>query len=231
MWYAFAAWFTRRIFFGLMGGLKVVGAENVPKTGPVIIAPVHVSHIDPPLVGCCCPRRLRFMAKEELFKVFFLGPLIRSLGAFPVKRGEGDLGAIRLTIEELRAGHAVLMFPEGTRGDGVTLNPIQAGMAMLAKRSEALIVPIGIAGSNKMLPRGKSRLHRARVTVVFGEPLDYAKFCEGKKEREARSEFADELARRLAQLTTQAGLPVSPAESVPAESHAPSGHVKDTEQE
>ncbi|MCU0317696.1 MAG: 1-acyl-sn-glycerol-3-phosphate acyltransferase, partial [Fimbriimonadaceae bacterium] len=86
-WYHFVKWFVRTVFFGLMGGVNSVGRENVPPKGRLIVASVHISHIDPPLIGSVFPRTLRFMAKQELFK-FPLGILLRSLLAFPVKRGE-----------------------------------------------------------------------------------------------------------------------------------------------
>src|SRR5436190_23431548 len=113
-WYAFILRLVRNGFFRLTtGGLRSVGEENIPKTGAVIFAPNHVSNLDPPAVACGTNKRqLAFMAKEELFKGLF-GKLIASVGAYPVKRGEGDTESIRRRIELLEQGRAVLVFPEG----------------------------------------------------------------------------------------------------------------------
>lgn len=190
--------------------MKVYGAENVPKSGPVLIAPIHVSHLDPPLVGCACPRAINFMAKEELFKKKFFSWLITSLGAFPVRRGETDSAAIRLAIDILKAGKTTLVFPEGTRGDGIHMGEVKVGIAMLAKRSGAAVVPVGLSGSNKMLPRGESRPRRAKLKVVFGEPLYFADFEEGNA-RDARELFTAELITRLHKVAEEAGTVLQPA--------------------
>ncbi len=187
----------------------MIGLENIPMTGPVIIAPVHVSYLDPPVIGGTSTRSLRFMAKEELFK-FPLGPLIRSLGAFPVKRGGSDTAAVRLAMDELARGRALIIFPEGRRGDAVAMQPIQSGLAMLAKRSDAQIVPVGIGGTQIMWPRGAKKLKRTRITVIYGEPFRYADI-QAPDERAARQLFAEELGRRIWELTNKAGLPIKAA--------------------
>lgn len=212
-WYWFIAWVARRIAFNLLGGAKITGIENVPKHGPVLMAPIHVSFLDPPIVGCSSPRQLRFMAKEELFKVPLLSQLIRSLGAFPVKRGEGDTAAIRKTMEWLESGQAVLMFPEGQRGDGVTMGPVQAGIAVLAKRTKAQIVPIGISGTEKVLPKGGKGIHPRRMTVVYGKPFTFEDTLQDADGQNERQHFADVVARRIAEACAEAGLPIKICES------------------
>jgi len=207
LWYRFVAGFARYVFFWPMGGITIRGVENLPPDGPVLLTPVHISFMDPPLLGSTCPRALRFMAKEELFK-FPLGPLIRSVGAFPVRRGENDTSAIRLAIEELKKGHTVLMFPEGTRNDGEQMLPIQPGIAMLAKRSGAKIVPVGLGGTHKMWPKGQKLPRRAHLTIVYGPAFCYEDIADGLSEREARQAFADELGNRIAAATTDAGLAI-----------------------
>ncbi len=208
IWYRFVARFVRHCFFGPLGGIKIYNEGNVPECGPVIIAPVHVSNMDPPLLGSTCPRQLRFMAKEELFHVPILAPIIRSLGAFPVKRGEFDTAAIRHTIDRLTCGDAVLLFPEGQRGDSKVMGPIQPGIAVLAKRSHAVVVPVGISGTNRMLPRGSKRLHRAKLHLVYGEPFTYEEVSEGLTEKEGRLQFAKTLGDRIAAACAIAGMPL-----------------------
>lgn len=206
-WYKFAAFFVRRIYLGIFGGYELRGVENVPLSGPLLVAPIHLSHIDPPLVGSLSPRQLQFMAKKELF-FFPLGLLISSLGAFPVSRGEGDSAAIRLTISELQAGNAVLVFPEGTRGDGETLGSIQTGIAVLAKRSGAMVMPVGINGTQRMMPKGSSFPKRAKIIVAFGKPFTYDEVALGESEKERREAFTKHLQDQLVEACRQAGLEV-----------------------
>lgn len=213
-WYRFVNWLVRTLFFGVTtGGLKSVGRENIPKTGAVIIAPIHVSHLDPPATACAMPhRRLRFMAKEELFKGIF-GKLIASLGAFPVHRGEGDTEAIRKSIDMLNQGEALLVHPEGTRGDGVRMLPINKGTGMLAKRTGAPIVPVGIIGSNIVMPRGKKKRKRHRITVVFGKPFTYAEIAERFGDKEVKEKFPEILGARIRQLCGEYGMVVLPPDA------------------
>jgi len=204
LWYHFILNLARIAFF-FLGGLKSVGGKNVPRKGPTIIAPYHVSHLEPPAVACATNRPLRFMAKEELFRNKLFGKFIASLGAFPVKRGEGDTEAIRLAIAALQNGEAVLIFPEGQRGDGEHLQPVNRGVAMLAKRTGAKVVPVGIVGTHIAWPRG-SKLKRHRITVAYGEPFTYDECAKGANERENRELFALELQNRIARLCEENGL-------------------------
>lgn len=201
----------------LLGGLRVSGQENIPTEGPVLFAPNHVSFIDPPVMGCAAWPRVRFMAKEELFRFKPFGKLIGSLGAFPVRRGENDSAAIRVAIDVLKGGDALLVFPEGTRGDGERLLPIRAGIAMLAKRSGAVVVPVGIAGTARVLPKGAKLPRPTRMRVHFGRAFTYADLATAESERDNRERFAAELALRIAEAAAQAGYPVLPA--IEAETH------------
>ncbi|MBA4291990.1 1-acyl-sn-glycerol-3-phosphate acyltransferase [bacterium] len=208
-WYRFVAWFFRYIIYGSLGGVRVLNADRVPHTGPILIAPIHFSTADPPLMGAACPRPLRFMAKKELF-FFPLKYFIRSVGAFPVSRGEGDTAAVRLTLEQLKLGNGVLIFPEGTRGDGKTLGSIQLGLAMIAKKSGALIVPVGINGTQQMLPKGQAIPKRTKLIVSFGHPFSYEEIAVSSNERENRSLFVQELTKRLLAAAEETGLHLSP---------------------
>lgn len=207
-WPKFWHWLCRSIvrifYFKLSGGFRVVGKENVPRTGPLIVSPNHVSHLDPPAAACALPRKLSFMAKAELFEHRLFGALIRSYGAFPVKRGEGDMEAIRTAIRLLAEGHAVLIFPEGTRGEGTQLLPFNKGVGMIAKRSGAPVLPVGIAGTHLKWPKGTKKPKWGRVTVTFGKPLRYEEFS-GESEAEVREAFAAELERRIRELCRAGG--------------------------
>ena len=142
---------------------------------------------------------MRAMAKEELFHNPFLGWLMRSIGVFPIRRGAGDREAIRRAIEWLEAGDCMLMFPEGPRGpgDGKML-PFQSGVEMLAKRSGCVVVPVGVAGTQRAFPKG-GKFRGGRVGVCYGSPMRFEEFGKG--------EFTAELARRISACTAELGEP------------------------
>lgn len=202
-WY----WFVRAVvkwgFFRLGGGFAVRGANRVPRSGGLIVAANHVSNLDPPALACSLPRRLTFMAKEELFKGLF-GSLIGSLGAFPIRRGVGDMEAIRSAVGFLEGGHALMVLPEGTRGDGLTLLPFTRGVEMLARKTGALIVPVGIVGTQRRLPRGASKPRFGRVIVAYGEPYRYS---------DVAGPFTPDLERRIIELCRANGYEVKSASS------------------
>lgn len=207
MWY-FLCLNIARFFFLLIGGVKGLGRRNVPESGALIVAPLHVSNLDPPAVACGTNRHLRFMAKEELFGSRIFGALIRSLGAFPVKRGDGDIEAIRYAMRCLERGEAVLVFPEGHRGDGKTMGPINRGVAMLAKRTGARVLPVGVVGTHIAWPKGQKRIVRSKIRIAYGESFTYADVAKGTTEKENRDMFATELSTRIARLCSDNGLPI-----------------------
>ena len=154
-----------RLQFKLMGW-KVQGADNIPSDGPVILAINHVSMWDPIVAACGISRPVRYMAKEELFSFPPLGWLLTKLGAFPVKRGQGDMNAIRQSLAILKDGEVLGIFPEGTRSKSGEIQKGMPGMVLLMERSKALIVPIKVYGTKKMLSKGWGHL-----SVVIGKPL------------------------------------------------------------
>ncbi len=142
---------------------RVVGSENVPPSGPLILACNHLSYLDPPLLGCLCPRRIRYMAKKELFAVPILGVVIRALGAYAVDRRGSAAAAIKRSLKVLESDGAVGIFPEGTRNRRGVVAP-QTGVALLASLSQAPVVPAYIRGTDRALRLGP-------VEVAFGAPL------------------------------------------------------------
>ncbi len=170
-----------------------------------------MSHCDPPLVGGTINRGLRTMAKEELFR-FPLGMIIRSIGTFPVKRGEQDTGPIRFSLQVLLDGRALMLFPEGSRNDGITMLPLQPGIALLAQKSKAVVVPVGIQGSQFVLGRGAKRIGFHRCTVAFGKPFRYGDHpkLDGANDRES---FCHYLAGEIAAACAAAGNPIKVSES------------------
>src|SRR5579872_4463662 len=139
---------------GTVWRMRVRGAENVPKNGPLIVACNHVSYLDPPALGTACPRRIEYMAKKQLFDIPVLGPLISALGAYPVDREGSAAAGIKRSVEVLRRGGAIGIFPEGTRNlEGST--QARAGVALLASLARAPVVPARIVGTGQA-----KRLHR-----------------------------------------------------------------------
>lgn len=149
----------------------VEGREHVPRSGPVIVAPVHRSFVDFFIASEVTGRKLHYMAKDNLWKHPRAGRFLLSVGAFPVHRGAADREALRRAQRVLEAGEVLVLFPEGTRRSGPVVEDLHEGVAFLAARTGATVVPVGIGGSSSVMPKG-SRLPRPRhVHVVVGEPL------------------------------------------------------------
>ncbi|CAN5354951.1 lysophospholipid acyltransferase family protein [soil metagenome] len=214
--YRFSQWFIKYTVFAAKGGLQTIGAENIPRTGGVLLAPNHVSHLDPPAVCCSLHRIVHCMAKEELFQNPFFGTLITWLAAFPVKRGEADMDSIRNAMALVEHGEIVLLFPEGTRGDGETIQQMNRGVAMLAKRTGVPIVPVAIVGTHLTLPRTDlgRKPKRSRMVVACGKPFTYAEVATGSSEKENREIFSNELKARIEAVCLANGLPLKIGQKV-----------------
>ena len=159
------------------------GAHHVPTTGPVLLVSNHSSVLDPPFVGGMSPRQLSFLAKAELFAIPGFGQLIYALNARPVRREGADAAALRAALRVLEGGSALLVFPEGTRGDEGTLREPKPGAALLAVLSGAPVVPVLVRGSGSAWPRGRRLPRPANVVVTFGPPLRFERPAgAGKKE-------------------------------------------------
>jgi len=194
--------------------------EKAPAEGGLIVAPIHLSSLDPPaLAATLKKRRLRAWAKEELWDNKLFGAIIEGIGAFPLKRGGGDRESVKKCISILQGGEAVIVFPEGHRGDGKQMLPMQQGIAMLAKNAGVPVLPVGISGT----PKGM----KGRVTVVYGDLIHYDRIQqEAGNEKEARRVFLERLEKAIQGLCAEAGLSLttSPAtidrrsSKVPAES-------------
>lgn len=154
--------------------------------GRVIVACNHCSNLDPVVVGCFFPRRLRYLAKEELF-TGLLGPCIRALGAVPVSRSDNAsaAGALKGFIKLYHEGNDVLIFPEGNRSFDGKLQPLEAGVALIAAHERAPILPAFIHGSFEAMPRGKALILPRKITITFGEPLLFSEETCGSKEGRA----------------------------------------------
>lgn len=187
-----------------LGGLYVRGEENVPASGPVLLVSNHVSYLDPVGIGDASPRRVVFMAKQEVFQAGPLGFLLRGVDAFPVRRGAADRQAVKTALAMLEEGRVVCIFPEGTRHVGEGLGEPEPGAALFALKTGCPVVPVYVDGSAQMLDL-HGRLHRTRLTVSFGTPFTFPK---GRADRETLERSGREMMAAIARTRdTMAELP------------------------
>ncbi len=172
-----ALWGLCRLYFRP----EVIGREHVPIDRPFILCPVHRSYIDFALTLACHRPRMRYLAKDTLWKEP-VGRLWSKLGAIPVARGVADREALKACIAVLEQGEPLVMFPEGTRQEGPVVEHLFDGPAYVQSRTGAPIVPVGIGGSAEAMPRGSTVPRPRKVRIVIGEPLE-APEVEGAKAR------------------------------------------------
>jgi len=151
--------------------MTIVGREHIPATGPFVLAPVHRSYVDTPIAGCLTTRRLRFMGKDSMWKVRWVGWVLSALGAIPVTRGTADREALRRSVELLESGEPMVLFPEGERKEGPVIQPLFDGAVYVALKARVPIVPVGIAGSERVMPKGARFIFPKKVHVVIGAPI------------------------------------------------------------
>jgi len=150
---------------------RIVGRDNVPDAGPVVLAPVHRSFADFVFTAVLTDRKLFFMAKDSLWDSRLLTRILPAVGVFPVHREAADREAMARAREVLGQGQVLVMFPEGTRQQGPEVQPLLDGVAFLAARSGAPMVPIGIGGSDRSMPKGSKVPRPIRIDLVVGEPV------------------------------------------------------------
>lgn len=176
--------------------VRVIGREHVPRNGVYIVAPSHRSILDVPFAAFSTRRRIRFMAKKELFSTRIGRAAFKVLGAIPVDRGATDRSALRACQEALEAGEPVGVFPEGTRNGGPTLGSLHDGVAYLALKLGVPIVPVGIGGSEEILASGKVLPRIRKVVVIIGPPIE-PPARDGTRRRSEISGLTEELRSRL----------------------------------
>jgi 1-acyl-sn-glycerol-3-phosphate acyltransferase len=151
--------------------LKVYGQSNVPLSGGVLLVSNHQSYVDPAFIACKLPRALTFLAKSELFEPPVFGWGIRQCNAFPVRQGKGDREAVNAAIQLLRAGRAMLIFPEGSRCSDGEIAAMESGASLLVRRAKVPVVPVAIEGAFHVWPNYKPLPRTGRVRIKFGQPI------------------------------------------------------------
>jgi 1-acyl-sn-glycerol-3-phosphate acyltransferase len=186
---------TIKVIAQILWRAKATGVENIPMEGPLIIACNHRAYLDPPVMGCFSPRQISYMAKRELFEIPILGPAITAAGAYPVDREGSAMAAVRRSVEVLRAGGCIGIFPEGgrnTEGD----KEARSGVALLASLGKAKVVPAAIVGSD----RAK---FLAQIKVAFGKPLELPE--DRKATRDDLENFTNQTMNAIAALVREIG--------------------------
>ena len=173
MIYAFLRAFMRFMVRVYLAGLFTLeGLENVPREGPLLVCPNHFGTLDPPIVPAFLPRSDTWnMAKSEYFRKPVMRWLFSAYHAFPVVRHTADRAALRRSFDLLQAGHALVLYPEGTRVEAGLLGPAEPGAGFIAQKSGSPVLPVALTGTAGVMPKGKLLPRRVQVTMRFGKPF------------------------------------------------------------
>lgn len=180
-----------RLFYRTIFRLDPVGLENIPLEGAVILCSNHKSNWDPPTVAVFLDRKVRFMAKSELFNIPLFGTLISKLGAFPVKRGKIGKSSVKQTLDILKQGEVLLIFPEGTRKNTNGIG--KRGAASFALKANATIIPVAIVGSYRLF---------GKLKIIYGSPMKFQ--VEGRATPEQLDETTEQIMNRIRRLERDA---------------------------
>jgi 1-acyl-sn-glycerol-3-phosphate acyltransferase len=199
-------WFALRCLFATYFRWRLHGVENVPLTGPVILASNHASFLDPPLVGSGLTRDINYLARESLFRFPLFGWYLRKLNSVPVDRDGGGAKGLKMILDRLLAGGGIILFPEGTRTPDGSLQPARAGIGLTVIKSAAPVVPVRVHGTFEAYNRSMKFPRPRRLQVVYGRPMDFkelraeAQSCSKPRLKEIYQEVADQLMAAIARL-------------------------------
>ena len=198
-----ATWVVVRLAATVLFRLKVSGQHHIPKTGGVLIAANHASYLDIPILGCGVPRRASYMGRMDLFP----GPvgwLMRYLGWIPIRRERVDRGGFEEAISRIKAGGAVIIYPEGSRTEDGRLQPGKPGVGMIVAATGCPVIPAHLAGTFAVLPPGARRIRLRPMRVTYGEPMDFSmllKELDGEsKKKDVYQRISQEIMDRIAAL-------------------------------
>jgi len=193
-------WILARVVSRVVLSYRTRGVENVPATGGVLLAANHASYADIPLLGCGVRRRLFYLGRANLFPWPLAGRILRSLGWIPLRTERWDRKAFGSAVELLKAGKAVVIFPEGTRTLDGALQPGKPGIGRLVAQAQCSVVPVYLRGTFQVLPTGASWLRRHPVEVSFGESMDFREECRHYQGKELYERISQTVMARIAEL-------------------------------
>ena len=180
--------------------VRIIDRHKVPATGAFILAPIHRSNIDSPLASAVTRRRMRFMGKDSLWMVRPVGWVLSALGGFPVSRGTADREALKRCIAVLESGEPLVLFPEGTRQSGPKVHPLFDGAAYVAVKAGVPIIPVGIGGSERVMPKGSKMIHPRKCVMIIGDPIEVQPDADGRVPRSAVKDVTERLSASLQEL-------------------------------
>ena len=199
-------WTFFRLIFAVYFRWRVLDAENVPKTGGVILAANHSSYLDPPLVGAGLRRGINYLARASLFRFPVMGQILHSWSAVPVDRDGGGAKGLKIILGRLLNGAGIILFPEGTRSDDGKLQPARSGIGLVVAKSTAPVVPVHVFGTYEAWGRNQKFPRPKKVTVKYGKPMMFeklraeAKDCTKDRLKQIYQEIADEIMSAIAAL-------------------------------
>lgn len=191
------------IGYGICFRGDIAGLENLPAEGGFIVASNHASVLDPPIVGLPLPRQVNFFARKTLWKSGFASWWLNGVGTIPVDRDGGtDVNAIKRVMQTLKAGNAVILFPEGTRSTTGELQSVRPGIGMIACRTQVPVIPARVFGSFEAFGRGGKLRLGTPVSVTYGRPLAHADYDRPEDGKERYSRAAERIMEAIGRLET-----------------------------
>lgn len=202
----FLGWCFFRFIYATYFHWSVFNSERVPLKGPVILASNHASFLDPPLVGAGLKRGINYLARASLFRFPGVGWLLRSWNSVPVDREGGGAKGLKMILDRLLAGGAIILFPEGTRTRDGRLQPARSGIGLTVIKSNAVVIPVRVFGTYEAYGRHVKIPRPHRVAVKYGRPLNFdtlraeAKTCSKARLKEVYQQVADDIMAAIAKL-------------------------------
>lgn len=187
-----------RVGLFLLTSTRYKGRENVPADGPLVVVSNHLSMSDIPLLAMAIPRKLTFLGKIELWQNPFIGPLATWYGAIPLDKNGNDIAAVRRSLQALKSGGALVVFPEGTRSLEAQLLPGYPGASLIALHSGASVLPVAVTGTEANVNHGRRRF-RPRLTVTIGRPYVLSKES-GVQMKDQLAPATEKMMRSIAEL-------------------------------
>ena len=173
-----------KYFLKFVYRIEITGLDNIPIEGKSIVCSNHFNNLDPLLIGTCLPRRINYMAKEELFSNKLFASFLKKFGVFPVKRGGADISAIKTALKILKEDSVLGIFPEGTRSKTGEMLEAKPGIAMISIKSQSPIIPIAIIGNYKLF---------SKIRIIIDKPMDFSEYYGQKNSTEEYQQLSQKI--------------------------------------